>query len=193
VLITGKLPDIAGVVVEVTALSTRLRMYDGTHVRLPNSDVFLSEIRNFSASAAKRIEITIFVSYMSDTQKAIKLIRQKLAEVPLVLVEPVPDVYVDILGESGVNLNVWCWAPFTAWFDVKKMLIDQLKVTLQANDIELTIPRRIIYLEKDGKKPFTKETNSAITTNTTTTPNTATTASNPSSSPGVNLEEVIKD
>ena len=54
VLITGKLPDVAGVVVEITTLSSRLRMFDGTYVRLPNSDVFLSEIRNYSGAAARR-------------------------------------------------------------------------------------------------------------------------------------------
>jgi small-conductance mechanosensitive channel len=42
VMITGELPDVAGIVVEVTALSSRFRMFDGTYVRMPNSDVFLS-------------------------------------------------------------------------------------------------------------------------------------------------------
>ncbi len=107
VLVTGKLPDVAGVVVEVTALSSRLRMFDGTYERLPNSDVFLSEIRNFSGAAARRVELVIGVSYDSDLQKAIALIQQSLKSTPLVLAEPAPDVYVNDIGPFTVNINVW--------------------------------------------------------------------------------------
>ncbi len=74
VLITGKLPDVAGVVVEITTLSSRLRMFDGTYVRLPNSDVFLSEIRNYSIAAARRAEISVGIAYKEDVAKVIGII-----------------------------------------------------------------------------------------------------------------------
>src|SRR5688572_1247508 len=109
VLITGKLPDVAGIVVEITTLSSRLRMFDGTYVRLPNSDVFLSEIRNYSGAVARRVELTIGVAYKEDLGKVIGIIRDSLAKTPLVLVEPEPDIYVDSLGDSAVTVNVWCW------------------------------------------------------------------------------------
>lgn len=152
VLITGKLPDVAGVVVEITTLSSRLRMFDGTYVRLPNADVFLSEIRNFSSSAARRVEMTIKISYKEDATKVIKMIQKSLAETPLVLVEPAPDVYVDSVADSAVGINVWCWAPYSVWFDVKKQLTQQIKELLDANNIEIPFPQRVVYLAGDGKK-----------------------------------------
>lgn len=152
VLITGKLPDVAGVVVEITTLSSRLRMFDGTYVRLPNADVFLSEIRNFSSSAARRVEMTIKISYKEDATKVIEMIQKSLAETPLVLVEPAPDVYVDSVADSAVGINVWCWAPYSVWFDVKKQLTQQIKELLDANNIEIPFPQRVVYLAGDGKK-----------------------------------------
>lgn len=153
VLITGKLPDVAGVVVEITALSSRLRMFDGTYVRLPNSDVFLSEIQNFSGAAARRVEFTVGVSYKEDIYHVINIIHKSLQETPLVLVEPEPDLYVDNLGDSSVNINVWCWTPFSVWFDTKKQLVSQIKVALDAAGIEIPFPQRVVYLRQDTGAP----------------------------------------
>jgi small-conductance mechanosensitive channel len=152
VLITGKLPDVAGVVVEITTLSSRLRMFDGTYVRLPNSDVFLSEIRNYSNAAARRVEISVGIAYKEDVGKVVGMIRKSLKEVPLVLVEPEPDVYVDNLGDSAVNINVWCWVPFSVWFDMRKQIIQQIKRELDANGIEIPYPQRVVYLAKQGRR-----------------------------------------
>lgn len=75
VLITGKLPEVGGVVVETATLSSRLRMFDGTYVRLPNSDVLL-EIRNYSNASVKRIELEFSVGYREDANKVVALVRQ---------------------------------------------------------------------------------------------------------------------
>jgi small-conductance mechanosensitive channel len=150
VLITGKLPDVAGVVVEITTLSSRLRMFDGTYVRLPNSDVFLSEIRNYSGAAARRVELSIGVAYKEDLTSVIRIIRDSLARTPLVLVEPEPDIYVDLLGESAVTVNVWCWIPFSVWFDMKKQLVEQIKTELDRNSIEIPFPQRVVHIVKSA-------------------------------------------
>ncbi|AIF85506.1 small-conductance mechanosensitive channel [Candidatus Nitrososphaera evergladensis SR1] len=147
VLVTGKLPDIAAVVIEVTALSTRFRMFDGTYVRLPNTEVFSSEIRNFSGAAARRVEIQIRVGLHEDKAKVLSIIRNILADNPLVLVEPEPDVYVDSVGDSGVNINIWAWAPFTEWFPVRKQLVEQVMLELEKNHVEVPLPQRVVHLD----------------------------------------------
>jgi small-conductance mechanosensitive channel len=152
VLITGKLPDVAGIVVEITTLSSRFRMFDGTYVRLPNSDVFLSEIRNYSGAAARRVEVSVGVAYKEDVAKVVGIIKKNLKQTPLVLIEPEPDIYVDSLGDSAVNINVWCWVPFSVWFDMKKQITQQIKRELDANGIEIPFPQRVVYLSKQGRR-----------------------------------------
>ena len=159
VLITGKLPDVAGVVVEVTTLSSRLRMFDGTYVRLPNSDVFLSEIRNYSSAAARRIEIAIGIAYKEDIGKVVEIIRKNLKDTPLVLVEPEPDIYIDSFGDSAVNINIWCWVPFSVFFDVKNQIMQQIKHELDSNSIEIPFPQRVVYIAKNGSKSGPKTSN----------------------------------
>lgn len=181
VKVTGKLPEVLGVVVEVTALSTRIRMFDGTYARLPNSDVFMSEILNYSNAVARRMELTIGVSYGANAQKAVQVIRDTLDSIPLVLVEPAPDIYVDTLGESSVNINIFCWAPFSLWFDLKKQVIEQIMRNLSANGIEIPYPHRVVYL-KDAKRKKPGKAGAE-----------APPASNVGTSPGVNLQELADD
>lgn len=161
VFVTGKLPDIAAVVVEINTLSTRFRMFDGTYVRLPNTEVFSSQIRNFSGTAARRVEVQVRVALHEDASRVLGIIRKSLGETPLVLVEPAPDVYVNDIGESGVNINVWCWVPFTDWFPMKKQLVEQIKRELDRNGIEIPLPQRGIRLRNDGSAVGLEEDNSA--------------------------------
>jgi small-conductance mechanosensitive channel len=156
VMITGKLPDVSGVVVEITTLSSRLRMFDGTYVRLPNSDVFLSEIRNYSNAAARRVEISVGVAYKENMDRVIEVVRKSLSDSPLVLVEPEPDIYVESLGDSAIQINIWCWVPFSVWFDIKKQLIQQIKRVLEANNIEIPFPQRVVYLASEERKRKSK-------------------------------------
>ena len=176
VLITGKLPEVAGVVVEITALSSRMRMFDGTYVRLPNSDVFMSQIRNFSSATVKRVEMTVGIAYKEDTSRVIALIRKSVQDVPLVLVEPAPDLYVNELADSSVNINVWCWVPFAVWFDMKKQLLEQIKVLLDTNGIEIPFPQRVVHTARIEKPRYSGADRPA--------------EKGPSSAPGVNLQEM---
>jgi small-conductance mechanosensitive channel len=155
VLITGKLPDVSGVVVEITVLSSRLRMFDGTYVRLPNSDVFLSEIRNFSSAVARRVEFSCGIAYREDAAQVIELIRKNLAQSPLVLVEPPPDIFVDRLDDSTVVINIWCWVPFSVWFDMKKELVQQIKAELDRNGVEIPFPQRVVHMHPAQEKQGT--------------------------------------
>jgi small-conductance mechanosensitive channel len=159
VLITGKLPEIAGVIIEITMLSTRFRMFDGVYVRMPNTDVFLSQIRNFSGAAARRVEFTVAISLKEDASEAIRIVT-KLSGIPLVLVEPEVQVYVENIGESGTNLTVRCWVPFSQWFPMKKDLVEIVKKELDDNNIEIPFPQRALHLTADSAKELIFSTNS---------------------------------
>ena len=146
VMIAGELPDVAGVVVNIGVITSRFRIFDGTYVTLPNTDVFSSEIYNYSATVARRIQITIGVGLNEDANKVIKVIKDSLLDTPLVLIEPVPNIYVASIAESVININIWCWVPSNV-FDVMQMqLTNQIKKALTENNIEIPLPQQIIYV-----------------------------------------------
>ena len=146
VMITGKLPDIAGVVVNIGVITSRFRIFDGTYVTLPNTDVFSSEIYNYSVTAARRIQITLGIGLNEDTDKAIQVIKNSLLNTPFVLIEPVPNIYVDSIGQTAVNINIWCWVPSNVLFGVQMELTNQIKKELNENNIEIPLPQQIMHI-----------------------------------------------
>jgi len=150
-----EIPDmnVAGVVTEITAFSTRLRRFDGTYVRIPNEKVFTSQIRNFSKNIARRVEFQVGIAYKEDTVSAIEVIKKSLYDTPMVLVEPEPNIFVDSLGESSVNINVWAWVPWQHWFPMRMQLIEQIKRELDNAEIEIPFPQRVVWLAESSRKP----------------------------------------
>ncbi|HZD42710.1 MAG TPA: mechanosensitive ion channel family protein, partial [Methanomicrobiales archaeon] len=119
---------VQGTVEDIRFLSTVVRKYDGVYARVPNEQVFTSDIINFVANPARRIEYVVGISYSSDIETALRVINQLLDEYPLVLKRPLPDVYVDSLGDSSVNIKVRFWAPAMEWYDVQKEMLKEIKV-----------------------------------------------------------------
>jgi len=138
--------DVSGVVKDIRVLSTTIRTWDGIYVRVPNEKVFSSNIQNFVAHAARRFEYKIGISYKDDAAKAIEIITNLLEEHPLILKEPAPQVFVEELGESSVNLAVRIWAPSNHWFSVKTEMLWKIKVALEKEGIEIPFPQRVIWM-----------------------------------------------
>lgn len=140
---------VAGVIVDITAFSTRLRRFDGVFVRIPNEKIFTAQLRNFSANAARRVEITIGIAYKEDAEHAINVIKALIDKHPKILVEPEPRVAVWELADSSVNIIIWPWVPTNEWFPVRAELVKLIKEELDRHGIEIPFPQRTIWFGKD--------------------------------------------
>ncbi|MEM4628899.1 MAG: mechanosensitive ion channel family protein [Zestosphaera sp.] len=139
------LGSVTGVVEDVNIFSTIVRTYDGLFVRVPNSAVFTSNITNYTAHVARRFEYVIGISYGDDAKKAIEVIKKVIEEHPLALKRPEPQVFVDNLGESSVNIIIRVWAPSQEWYTVKMDLLWEIKRKLEENGISIPFPQRVVW------------------------------------------------
>jgi small-conductance mechanosensitive channel len=145
---TGDLVEIAGnmgVVEDIQIISTSIRTLDGLFIRIPNETVFTSSITNYSCNPVRRFELAIGISYADDANQAIKIIKEIAAEHPLILINPPPQVFVDALGDSSVDLIARFWSPTSEWYSVKMELLWQIKVAIEAEEIEIPFPQRVIW------------------------------------------------
>jgi len=140
---------VAGFVEDVNILSTIIRTYDGLYVRIPNEKVFTSNITNYVAHVARRFEYVVGIRYSDDAEKAIEIIRRLIEEHPFALKNPEPQVFVDNLGDSSVNIVVRIWAPSTEWYSVKMELLWKIKTELQRNGIEIPFPQRVVWFANE--------------------------------------------
>ena len=138
----------SGVVLDITPLSTRLRSWSGPIVRIPNSKVFDSKITNYKKIAARRLEYTIGISYKSNVDKAIKVIKKIFEDEPFILDSPAPGIWVSNLADSSVELTIRAWAPASKQFSVKTKTLQKIYETLNKNKIEIPYPQMDVHLKR---------------------------------------------
>ncbi len=140
-----EIDDNLGTVEDIQIISTSIRTLDGLNIRIPNETVFTSSITNYSVNPVRRFEFSIGISYADDAEKAIAIIRASAAAHPLILINPPPQVFVDDLGDSSVDLVARFWAPTGKWFEAKMDLLWEIKVAIEAEGIEIPFPQRVLW------------------------------------------------
>ena len=143
---TIQIGDVEGTVNQIRILSTIVKTYEGIYVRIPNEQVFSSDITNFVANPARRFEYTVSIGYGDDAGKAVRVIRTLLQEHPFVLKNPAPSIFVSKLGDSGVEITIYIWAPSRVWWSVRTELLQKIKETLNREGIEIPFPQRVVTL-----------------------------------------------
>jgi small-conductance mechanosensitive channel len=98
-----------GVVKQVTARATTLVDFNGDHIQIPNATVYKNVIRNLTANPKSRGQFIIGIGYDSSIVQAQQLAIKVLDSTDAVLADPEPQVLVDILASSTVNLKVYFW------------------------------------------------------------------------------------
>lgn len=137
--------DTRGFVEDIRILSTTLRTYDGLAVRFPNQTVFTSELTNFVSNTVRRFEYIVGIRYSDDAEQAIRIIKEQIQLQPYALVKPKPQVFVDNLGDNAVNIIVRVWAPVLEWFNLKMVLLWEIKKALEKEGLEIAFPQRTLW------------------------------------------------
>ena len=144
--------DVSGYVTDIRIISTLIRTYDGLLVRIPNQQVFTTNITNIVGHPVRRFEYTIRIRYSDDANAAIWLIKDLIDKEPFALLNPSPSVFVNDLADSSVNISVRIWAPVNEWFGIKTRILWKIKQSLEENGIEIPLPQRIVRIQTDVQK-----------------------------------------
>ncbi len=145
--------NVAGVVTDITAFSVILRRFDGVYVRIPNEKIFTSQVRNFTRNVARRVEVTVSIAYKESINKAIEVIRSVIDSNARILAVPEPMVMAWQLGNSGVEISVWCWVPSREFFNVRTEILKSIKEALDSNGIEIPFQQITLWFgDEKGKE-----------------------------------------
>ncbi len=137
--------SLTATVQKIQIMSTIVRTYDGTYVRIPNSKIFTSDITNLVIHPARRFDYTIGIRYQDDADTAISIIKKMIEKEPYALKSPGPSVYVDKLDDSSVNIVVKIWAPSLYWWGLRTELLWKIKVELEKNGIQIPFPQQEVW------------------------------------------------
>lgn len=138
-----------GTVREIQLFYTKLATPDNHVVIIPNGALANSSILNMSALAERRMDIIVGISYDADIRKAREVILQVLEEDKAVLQDQDHRVFVQELADSGVNLNVRCWALNEEYWECKWRITEQIKYALDEAGISIPYPQMDVHLDRD--------------------------------------------
>lgn len=146
-----KSEGLEGTVSDIQTRATTILTYDDRQIIIPNATLFTNAVTINTATDKLRSEQVVGISYDSDIDTACALIHQAMHEIDTVLRDPAPDVLVDDLSESSVNLKArwWTQARRSNVVGTKSAVVRQIKYTLDKQGIEIPFPIRTLYIKDD--------------------------------------------
>lgn len=138
-----------GTVKEIQLFYTKLATPDNHVVIIPNGSLANSSILNMSTLGERRMDITVGISYDADIRTAREVILKVLEADEAVLKEKDRLVFVQELADSGVNLNVRCWASNEQYWECKWRITEQIKYALDDAGILIPYPQMDVHIERN--------------------------------------------
>jgi small conductance mechanosensitive channel len=137
---------IKGKVDGVSMVSTTILTFDNQKVLVPNKKVWGETITNITGMETRRVDMLFGIGYGDDIAKAEEIISRAVAEHPLVLKEPAPNIGLQELADSSVNIRCWPWAMTADFLTVRTDITRRIKEEFDAAGISIPFPQRDIHL-----------------------------------------------
>jgi small conductance mechanosensitive channel len=137
-----------GRVVEITLRSTRMQTNRNTYVVIPNKTVIDAVLENYSKHGELRIDVPIGIAYKEDIGRAREVLLEAVRALPDVMATPPPDVVVESLGDSSVNLLVRAWLETAEGLQrATSAVVEASKVALDAAGIQIPFPHLQLFID----------------------------------------------
>ena len=136
-----------GTVKEIQLFYTKLATPDNHVVIIPNGTLTNSSILNTSMLEDRRMDIPVGISYDADIRRAREVILQVLEDDAAVLKEKDRRVFVQELADSGVNLNVRCFALNEDYWECRWRITEQIKYALDEAGISIPYPQMDVHID----------------------------------------------
>ncbi len=136
-----------GKVTEITLRSTRIRTNNNTYVVIPNKNIIDEVLVNHSKHGETRIDVPVGIAYKENIVEARRVILKAIENVPQIAKDPHPDVVVNGLGASSVDLFVRVWIDnavqerpvFYAVMEASKLALDEAGIEIPYHHMQLFV------------------------------------------------------
>ncbi len=137
-----------GTVKDIKIFYTSLLTPDHKTVILPNGSLANSAITNYTRQRIRRVDVKLSVSYKADLEKTREVLLEVLNSNPKALENKEKVVYVEKLGDNGVELILRCWSKAGDYWDVFFGNTEAAKVALDQAGIEIPYPQMDVHMKE---------------------------------------------
>ena len=136
--------SISGTVQEIGLFATQIDTFDNIYITVPNSSIWSATIINNSRHQIRRMDLDIGIGYNSDLNKVEKALIT-LAKDKRILSDPEPQFLVVDYADSAILVRLRLYAQYEDFFALNWDLKRRLKPLLDAHNIEIPFPQRVVH------------------------------------------------
>ncbi len=143
----GEIIEVAGVMGEVTDIKlprTELKTIDGTKIVVPNNHIVGEIIQNYSDF--KRMKVVIGISYSSNIQQAIQIVKEIVEADSRVINAKEAKIGVEEFADSSINICARLRVKQDEYFDTLFSINNQIFEKFSEANIEIPFPQRDVHL-----------------------------------------------
>jgi small conductance mechanosensitive channel len=148
----------SGTVKELGLFTTTLETADGLYISAPNGSIWGTPVKNFTRNGRRRLDVVVGIAYDDSIDDGFTALRRVIAAEPRLLADPAPQVMVQELADSSVNLQLRAWTTtgdfWDVWWDVKK----KVKEAVEEAGLTIPFPQRDVWLRGNGGNVVVPET-----------------------------------
>lgn len=139
---------VSGSVDSVSLFSTHIRTFDNKLMIVPNNDIWGGTITNATASTTRRVDLVFGIGYDDDIDQAKTILAKAVADHALVLKDPAPNIRVNELADSSVNLICRPWTRTEHYWSVYWDLMQTVKQEFDDAGVSIPFPQRDVHLHQ---------------------------------------------
>lgn len=143
----GEFIEVVGVSGQVQAVelfTTTLLHSDRSCVVVPNRKLVGEILHNYGQ--IRQLDLTVGVSYGTNIDQVLALVREILQAHPRVLKDPAPVLGISALAESAINLSIKPWTTVPDFGAAQAELYQTLLEQFRASRIEIPFPQREVRM-----------------------------------------------
>ncbi len=137
-----------GTVKEIQLFYTKLTTLDNRTIIIPNGMLTNNSLTNVTEKHERKLDLKVSISYESDLRKAKDILKSLLDAEERILKDEEMQVFVSELGMNAVVLGARAWVKADDYWDVRWKLLEEIKLTMDAEGIEIPYQQMTVHVEK---------------------------------------------
>ncbi len=138
--------EVTGQVEEIQIFNTILATPANDTVIVPNAQITSGIVTNHTAKKYRRFDFVVGIGYNDDIDKAKEVLREVVSGEDLIEDPQKAVIEVIELGESSVNLSVFCYTKPENYIPLSATLPEKVKKALDKAKISIPFPQRDVHM-----------------------------------------------
>lgn len=137
-----------GTVTMIGLIYTTITTKDNRILTLPNSQISNCAVTNCTQNPVRRLDTVVGISYDSDIRLAKEIMEKTARDCQYVLQDRDITVFVDSLGDSSVDIGLFCYVNSPDFLAAKWQITEEIKLRFDEAGISIPFPQVHVHMEK---------------------------------------------